>query len=194
MSQPMGSPHGPGPTGGPPKKSNTNLIIIIVVAVVAGGLLILGVLGSLALSGMQRYMSATKTAEAKSSVGALARGIVACAEREVMGAGGESAQKGLPPTSAKVPASLAAVKGTKYASSPSDWSGEAFTCARFMMGTPQYFQYQWVLTSPGAQGTVRAEGDLDGDGDAEITIEMDVSCSSVAGSITCSPGPMREKM
>ncbi|MCK6592545.1 MAG: hypothetical protein L6Q76_33745, partial [Polyangiaceae bacterium] len=166
----------------------TNVIILIVVAVVVGGFLLLGILGSLAYSGMQRYLSTSKSAEAKANVGALARGIATCAETEEA-----SGPKGLPPTSAKVPASLGQVKGTKYASSPADWSDAAFTCARFSVSTPQYFQYQWVLTSPGAQGTVRAEGDLDGDGVAEITIERDVSCTGAAESLTCSLGPMREK-
>ena len=193
----MGSPYGPGPMGGPhagpPKKSNTNLIVIILVAVVGGGLLILGVMGALAYYGMRNYLGAAKSVEGKASVAALARGIASCAETEVQDAAGNVAPRGLPPSSPRVPASLAQVKGTKFASSPSDWTGDAFTCARFSVPTPQYFQYQWVLTTPGSNGTARAEADLNGDGVAEITIEQDVSCSNAAGSITCSVGPLREK-
>jgi hypothetical protein len=181
-----------GAPAGPPKKSNATTIIIIVVAVVFGGLFVLGVLGAVAYSGMRSYLSASKTVEARSNVGALARGIAACAEKPSAGAAGGSGQRGLPPSTPKVPASLAQVKGTKYASSPSDWSSEAFTCALFSVQTPQYFQYQWLLTSPGSQGIVRAEGDLDGDGTADVTVERDVTCTGPAGSQTCALGPIRE--
>ena len=193
----MGSPYGPGPMGGPPpgtpKKSNTNLIIIIVVGVVFGGLMVLGVLGALAYFGMRQYLSAANAIEGKLNVVTLVGGIAACAQKSEVSASGEVTQRGLPPTSAKVPASLAQVKGTKYASSPADWTSDAFKCASFTIATPQYFQYQWELTTPGALGTVRAQGDLDGDGVAEITIEQDVRCSNQAGNLTCDVGPMREK-
>lgn len=188
----QGSPYDPGPMGGPPKKSNTNLIIIIVVGVVFGGLLILGVLGALAYSGMRGYLSASKSIEGRMNVATLASGLAACVQRTAMSASGEVTQRGLPPSTAKVPASLAQVKGKKYVSSPADWTGDAFTCASFTITTPQYFQYQWVLTTPGALGTVRAQGDLDGDGVAEITIEQDVRCSDQAGQLKCDVGPMRE--
>jgi hypothetical protein len=189
----QGSPYGPGLMGGPPpKKSNTNLIIIIVVGVVLGGLMILGVLGALAYSGMRRYMSAAKAIEGRMNVASLASGLAACAQKKTMSASGEVTQEGLPVSSPKVPASLAQVKGTKYASSPSDWTGVAFRCASFSIATPQYFQYEWEITSI-LMGTVRAQGDLDGDGVAEITIEQDVRCANQAGVLTCDVGPMREK-
>jgi hypothetical protein len=192
MNQPMGSPYGS--MGGPPapNKSNTNLILIIVVGAVFGGLMILGILGALAYSGMRRYLSASKMVEGRVNVVTLAGGLAACAQKSEVSVSGEVTQRGLPPSSGKVPASLAQVKGKRYASSPADWSDDAFKCASFTVATPHYFQYQWELTTP-ALGTVRAQGDLDGDGVAEITIEQDVRCSDQAGDLTCDVGPMREK-
>ncbi|HZF53012.1 MAG TPA: hypothetical protein VE093_30375 [Polyangiaceae bacterium] len=180
-----------GPPPGPPKKSHTTLIILLA-AVVGGGLLVISVLGALAYSGMRKYLSSAKSAEARVNVSALAQGIAACAQKPSLSAG-DPGQNGLPPSSPRVPASLAQVKGTRYASSPADWSSEAFACALFSIPTPQYFQYQWLLTSPGAQGIARAEGDLDGDGIAEIAFERDITCASSGGSLTCSVGPLREK-
>ena len=54
-----------------------------------------------------------------------------------------------------VPASLAAVTdGKKYQSSPAEWKGEdptmGFTCVRFVMDSPQWWQYEVVTDSPGS--------------------------------------------
>jgi hypothetical protein len=204
MSQPMypGSPPQPGmyPPGGPApggakKMSTTTLIIIIVAVVVVGGLLVAAVLGVFAYRGMQTYLSESKSVEGKVGVGSLARGVVVCAEEASLGTGNEPAlaAKGLPPTSAKVPASLSSIKGAAYMSAPSDWSDPAFQCARFQMTSPQRFQYQWVLTHPGRKGTARAEGDLDGDGAVDVVFEQDVECTGGGAGAACTPGRLREK-
>lgn len=66
-----------------------------------------------------------------------------------------------------VPQDLRAVRGTKYPSTPADWSADGrkagFACLRFSMPSPQYFQYSYASVS-GSSFTVQAHGDLDGDG------------------------------
>lgn len=145
-------------------------------------LFVCGIAAALLASGCcgatSRYVEASKKAEGKNGVAAMARGVLKCAESS----GGK-----LPATSALVPASLAQVSGKKYMSSPTDWQDPAFKCMGFSMADPQYFQYQWVLKSP-TKGIARAVADLNGDGKPDSTLEMDVEC---AGTCTVSPS-MRE--
>jgi len=74
-------------------------------------------------------------------------------------------------------------------SAPSDWTSPAFTCAKFSMTTPQYFQYQWERVSA-QSGVVHARADLDGDGVAEVNIEVPVRCSATG---ECEAGGLVEK-
>lgn len=125
--------------------------------------------------GVSRYLEQSKKAEGKNNVGVMARGVAACA----------AASNGkLPATSAMVPKMLGQVSGKKYMSMPSEWEDPAFKCMGFSLPDPQYFQYQWVLKSPTA-GVARAVADLDGDGKADSTIELDVTCAG--GSCTVAP-------
>jgi hypothetical protein len=195
MSQPMypGSPQqGPyGPGGASPKKSNVVLIIVIVVGVAFLGIAGLGVVAAFGIFATTKVISDAKAAEGKITVGALARAMVNCAEQETVGADPSTiVQGGLPPTSVKVPASMPA--GKRYATTTSDWSDPAFMCARFSLSEPQFFQYQWILVTPGELGTVRAEADLNGDGAVDVAFEQDVSCRSTGASVTCSIGALRE--
>lgn len=189
---PYGSPHPP-----PKKKDNTIIIIIaVVVAVLVVGVLGLGVLSSLAIFGTKRYLEEAKASEGKNKVSAIARGILACTERETIDPVTNAAVPGkLPPTSAAIPSSLSMVKGTKYQSASTEWSADpAFSCARFEIFEPQYFQYQWVLDSGGMSGTVRAMGDLNGDGKAEVVLEQTLSCvTGAAGTgMLCTIGTQRQ--
>jgi len=136
------------------------------------------VLASGCCGATSKYVEASKKAEGKTGVANMARGALKCAEAS----GGK-----LPATSAMVPTTLAQVSGKKYQSSPTEWQDPAFKCMGFSMMEPQYFQYQWLLKSP-TKGIARAVADLDGDGKADSTLEMDVEC---AGTCTISPS-MRE--
>lgn len=138
----------------------------------------IAVLASGCCGATSRYIEASKKAEGKNGVGAMARGALRCAEAS----GGK-----LPATSPMVPATLAQVSGKKYMSMASEWEAPAFKCMSFSMMDPQYFQYQWVLKSP-TKGTARAVADLNGDGKPDSTLELDVEC---AGTCTVSP-TMRE--
>jgi hypothetical protein len=188
-----GSPQQQGPLNpsASPKKSHLTLIIVIVVGFVFVGIAGIGVVAWLGLSSARTYMTEAKAVEGKMNVAALARGMAECAEQDVAAADPAMIAKGgLPPTSAKVPASSQA--GKKYMSTPTDWSDAAFTCAKFSVTEPQYFQYQWILVTPGRKGTARAESDLDGDGATDVVLEQDVECSGSGEAVTCTVGQLRD--
>jgi type IV pilus assembly protein PilA len=67
----------------------------------------------------------------------------------------------------------------KYQSKPTEWmTGSAtvgWTCLKFTMEDPQYFQYEYTSTDPEGSFSSLARGDLDGDGTA--------STFSMAGSV-----------
>jgi hypothetical protein len=50
---------------------------------------------------------------------------------------------------------------SKYQTDPSDW-GAAWSCLKFSMNEPQYYQYQYVSADATSFSCV-AKGDLDGD-------------------------------
>ena len=146
--------------------------IIVAVPVLVSAL---GIMSALAIYGVRKYMLNAKQGEARTALVVWANGLAACGQRDGH----------LPPTSTAVPASLSDVQGKMWHSAPTEWSEPAYRCAGFSMPEPQYFQYQWELSSPN-EGAVRAVADLDGDGIADAALRVGVTCS--AG--TCSAGPL----
>ena len=183
----------------PPAKTglSTGAIVAIVLSAV---FVLLCVLGALAYSGFTRYLAAAKGAEAKATVGAIARAAVAAYEQE----GPDPATPHvLCPSAAAVPADLRQVSGVKYMSKQSpglDWDEPGWRCLRFRMETPQYYQYQYnqggnYLSSaraPGPRGfEVAARGDLDGDGTTSLfTLTGEVGANGI---LTLGEGPRMER-
>jgi type IV pilus assembly protein PilA len=169
----MQPPYPPGPyqASPPPAKKGLSGCAIAAIVVVALGLLMLLIMVPLGIYGVRRYLAAAKTAEAKNSIGAISRGAVAAYERERM-VGTRVAHRlcdSATPVPAKVPA------GVKYQPSSSDFaSGSAdagWTCLRFALSEPIYYQYHYVKgagtgKSGGAANGFEASavGDLNGDG------------------------------
>jgi hypothetical protein len=158
--------------------------VLVVLAVV--GVVGMGVLAAVGLSGTRSYIAQSKAVEGKSEVMRLAASIVSCAAVE-------KAEKGtdtLPDSAPPVPATLGDVGGKKYMSSPSDWSAPAYSCGKFSMSMPQYFQYEWHRDTP-TTGKAIARADLDADGKAEIVFEVPVTCSPscTAGTLATPVGP-----
>lgn len=152
------------------KKSNVWVVILLVIGgVILLSVVIIGILAVLGISGARRYIAQAKTAEGRNEANQLAIGIVNCSEDDEAHA--------LPASSRPVPVTLSAISGKKYVSLPGDWSDKAYKCAHFEMTTPQYFQYAWVLDSP-TSGHVEAKADLDGDGTAEVTMRVPVTCNA----------------
>lgn len=168
-------PHSPQAPASPQKKGmSTCLIVAIVLAVLA--VPILGTMAALGIYGVRRYLAAAKTAEAKNTVGAIARAAVAAHERETLL--GDKTVHRLCDSATPVPALVPAAK--KYQPSTAagaDFHGGTATagwkCLRFELSMPMYYQYHyqhgsgWVAPSnaPGESGfEAAAKGDLDGNG------------------------------
>src|SRR6186713_3218158 len=91
---------------------------------------IIGLLAALAIYGVRRYMTNSKTAEGRQALGAITKGARAAFEGEVWtntavltpGQTSEASAGNLCPNAAPVPADVPA--GTKYQSKGSEWDGD----------------------------------------------------------------------
>lgn len=168
--------HGPVlPQPAKPKGLPTWAIVLIVIGVAVP--VVLGTLGVLAIYGVKRYLLAAKSAEAKNTIGAIARGAAAAYEREILDEE-ENVKHALCGSARPVPAAIPS--GTKY--QPSTAAGDDFDtgsategwkCLKFSMTQPMYYQYQYNrgtgyvarAVAPGPDGfEAAAQGDLNGDG------------------------------
>jgi type IV pilus assembly protein PilA len=143
--------------------------------------MLVGVLGTLAIYGIRKYLQYAKTAEARNAVGQMAKDAKAAYERsnsvntlvflspgQTVGLSGNlcaSANK-------SVPESIADVKGRKYQSADSEWMDGAtasppvgWPCLKFSISDPQRYMYTYVgVPGPAGSFVAMANGDLDGDG------------------------------
>jgi type IV pilus assembly protein PilA len=130
---------------------------------------------------VRQYIANAKTAEARESVGRMAKDSSIAYEREQLSGltvplGSSSAiiRRLCGSASMPVPNSAASIEGKKYQSDPKDWDDDAtslfkgFSCLRFSMTDPQYFQYAYSVTGitgiVGEEFSAEAHGDLNGDG------------------------------
>jgi type IV pilus assembly protein PilA len=141
---------------------------------------IVGVLAVLATYGVRKYVANAKTAEARASVGQIAKDAALAFERETYTTTGVMARQTstnilrqlCASASATVPASSSAIKAKKYQSTRAEWSADqaahkGFACIKFEIDQPQYFMYSYTAsgsTNVGDSFTAAAQGDLNGDG------------------------------
>ncbi len=149
----------------PKKGMSVALIIVIVIAVLV--VPIVGILATLSIYGTRKYIANAKTAEAKNTLGHLAKQAVQAYEEDSLSPDPTKKRHLCVSASAPVPADRLAVSGKKYMSTNADWQTDAaanagFACLKFEMSSPQYFQYEYTATA--STFTVRAHGDLNGDG------------------------------
>lgn len=177
-----------------PAKTKTPLWIIIIIVVLGGGVVLVGSIAAIGIFGVRRYLGAAKTAEAKNSIGAIARGARAAYDRERDSADGAGAHR---LCSTAIPVPTIVPSGMKYMPAATDFdSGDENTgwkCLKFSMMSPIYFQYHYhqgsgylgTAASPGPKGfEAAARGDLDGDGTTSL---FALSGTESGGAITVSP-------
>ncbi len=176
---PYGAPYPPPQQQAPVKKGLSGCAIaaiVVVVLVVFGG----GIFAAVGIYGVRRYLAAAKTAEAKNTIGAIARAATAAYEREngdeLPSAKAAPIAHHLCDSATPVPKTVPAA--TKY--QPSTAPGQDFqsgsatagwTCLKFSMSQPMYYQYSYVkgagsgksgATASGFEASAR--GDIDGNG------------------------------
>ena len=168
-----------------PKRSmSTGVIAVFVLA----GLCVLsvpcvGVLSAVAIPAFVGYVRRSKTAEVAPNIRAIRAGIEAYAMSERLDpATGSMQLRGLPRSIPLTPAT----QGTERRSWPAD-ADPAWSELAFQIPDPFYFSYEVVTNQATGSVTVRAVGDLDGDGvTSEFLVDGQLDPSS--GEIAWAPG------
>jgi type IV pilus assembly protein PilA len=157
---------------------------------------IIGVLAVLAIYGVRKYIANAKSAEARNSLGQIAKDAATAAEREMgtmsivaVGSTSSLLRAFCGPAAANVPTTVPAAQ--KYQSQASDWSAgnnaTGWQCLKFSLEEPQYYMYGYTSGNTSAtNGSFQANawGDLNGN---TVTSNFMISGLAYSGAIAISP-------
>lgn len=130
---------------------------------------ILGILAATAIPTMVRFVRRAKTAEAVDKLAYLysMSGAYVTGERFSRGMGATSVAPQFPASQALTPAMIPA--GVRVTDPPGMWDASpTWLALNFAIADPHFYSYEYVSMGTGATAlfTARAQGDLDGDGNA----------------------------
>ncbi len=182
------------------RKSRGFTLVELMIVVV-----IIGILAALAIFGVRRYVTNSKSAEARMAIGRMGKDAAAMYEGEKM-AGGQLGLGSSVGTSRKLCLSATASvptatqgEGTKYQAKPSEWRAATpdytvgWDCLKFSMEQPIYFRYNYQSNATAGAAakandafTASAEAALDG-GFKQIFINGVIKAEGTNLILTVSP-------
>lgn len=132
-------------------------------------------LAAIAAAGVRRYVSRAKSSEARTHVAQIGKHLVTwCAEHAAPRQGCKFVSA--PRVPAEVP------RGTKHVATPADWQHPTWQSLGFAPEGDQRYSYEIEVSRDGRTATVRAIGDIDGDG-VESRFELAVRVVTEGGRI-----------